>query len=1169
MISDWLAVFTALGYLAFLFALALWGDLEGRRLFTGRLRGSLYALGLCVYCTSWTFFGSVGLASVSGFDFLPIYLSPIIVFVFGRKLLARVVRLAKTNNLTTVADFVSARYGKAEGVAALVALVALVGVTPYVALQIKAISASFMMVRHFIAAGALTPPAGADAWIVPMVAAALAAFTVAFGARRVEARQHLPGVMLAICSESIVKLAAFLAAGGFVVWGMFGGPLDLARQALAEPRVSEVFLRWPDPWVWSSVTLMSACAVVLLPRQFHVAVVENRHPADLRRAGALFPAYLILINLFVAPMAAAGLLLCPEPEFNRDMTVLALPLIGGSPAMALLAMVGGFAAAAAMVVMSCLALSVMISNDLVIPLLLRWSALRPRLGSTDIGRLILSIRRAAIVGLISLGYVFLTVANEASLASIGVLSFTAIAQIAPAFVGGLVWRRANARGAAAGLLVGAGLWLALLLAPALSGHADAGAAAMPIHAMAKAALLCLAGNVAAFIAFSLSRPCNQIEHVQAAIFIGDQAQPRRLPSRAWSSAIQINELEGLVARYLGAERARAAFRGFFAQRRKREPDEATVDADTLRFAEQTLAGALGAASSRLVLSLALRRRNLSRAAALDIVDEASAAIQRNEHMLQHAIDFAQQGISVFDAELKLVFWNREFHNMFDYPPHLAKVGASLADMVRHDVQRGLFGDGSGEEFTRQRLEMLIGSVDPVRLPMAQAGAGGFGVVELRGARMPEGGLVVTYTDVTQQVEAEQALAQINETLELRVRERTDELMAMNKELERAKAAADEANVSKTRFLAAASHDILQPLNAARLFATALAERTGALQGGGAMSEAVALARNVDASLHAVEDILTALLDMSRLDAGAMKPELTTFHIADILGQLQIEFAPLAAEKGLKLVFSPCAMAVRSDRRLLRRLLQNLVSNAIKYTNSGSVLVGCRRQRGRLRIEVWDTGPGIPESKRKAVFREFERLENGSGGAHGLGLGLSIVERLARVLGHRIELRSWPGRGSVFSVEAPAAPVTAATAQAAAPSGATMRHQPLAGLVVAAFDDEPRILEGMVALLQGWGCAVVAAETRGQAESRLAARGLIPQVLIADYHLGPEVGIDVIAHMRRTFGEGLPAILLTADRTQSVFQEAERSGIALLNKPIKPAALRALLAQWHVTRMAAE
>src|SRR5690606_7265244 len=264
------------------------------------------------------------------------------------------------------------------------------------------------------------------------------------------------------------------------------------------------------------------------------------------------------------------------------------------------------------------------------------------------------------------------------------------------------------------------------------------------------------------------------------------------------------------------------------------------------------------------------------------------------------------------------------------------------------------------------------------------------VVEVRSNRMPDGGIVVTYTDITPTVEAAEALERANENLERRVKERTEELTRLNAELARAKAEADEANISKTRFLAAASHDILQPLNAARLYATSLVERKR-------IGDEAKLAGNIDASLEAVEEILGALLDISRLDTGAMKPELSNFRIDEVFCQLDVEFAPLAAEKGLKLKFAPSSLAVRSDRRLLRRLLQNLVSNAIKYTPHGRVLIGCRRRGGLLRIEVIDTGLGIPQAKQRVIFQEFQRLEQGARVARGLGLGLSIVERIARVL----------------------------------------------------------------------------------------------------------------------------------------------------------------------------
>ncbi|MCZ8100370.1 MAG: hybrid sensor histidine kinase/response regulator, partial [Burkholderiales bacterium] len=324
---------------------------------------------------------------------------------------------------------------------------------------------------------------------------------------------------------------------------------------------------------------------------------------------------------------------------------------------------------------------------------------------------------------------------------------------------------------------------------------------------------------------------------------------------------------------------------------------------------------------------------------------------------------------------------------------------------------------------------------------------------------------------------------------------------------------------------------------------------------------------VDASLEAVEEILTALLDISRLDSGAMKAELSSFRIDDILNQLRLEFEPVAREKDLDLVFVPCSLTVRSDRRLLRRLLQNLVSNAIKYTPRGRVLVGVRRLRGNLRVEVWDTGLGIPPSKQKEVFREFQRLDQGARAARGLGLGLSIVERIGRVLDHRIKLRSQLGRGSMFSVEVPiTAPIPAAAPKAAeAPPIAT----PLAGLTVLCIDNEPTILDGMKTLLGGWGCDVVVAASPDEALEAMEARKAAPDIIIADYHLDEGDGLDAITVLRGKFGAETPAVLLTADRTPAVRDAAAGKKIHVLNKPLKPAALRALLAQWRSLRAAAE
>jgi signal transduction histidine kinase/CheY-like chemotaxis protein len=434
------------------------------------------------------------------------------------------------------------------------------------------------------------------------------------------------------------------------------------------------------------------------------------------------------------------------------------------------------------------------------------------------------------------------------------------------------------------------------------------------------------------------------------------------------------------------------------------------------------------------------------------------------------------------------------------------------------------------------------------------------VIEVRANRMPGGGTVTTFTDITPSVEAAEALERANETLERRVRERTQELERLNTELARAKAIAEEANVSKTRFLAAASHDILQPLNAARLYVTSLVERQGA-------GEEARLVGNIDASLEAIEEILGALLDISRLDAGAMKPEIASFRIDELLRQLAVEFAPQAREKGLDLVFVPCSLTVKSDRRLLRRLLQNLVSNAVKYTQHGRVLVGCRYRGERLRLDVYDTGIGIPASKQRAIFGEFHRLDTGARVARGLGLGLSIVERIARVLDCEVEVSSTVGHGSHFSVTVPRAPALPREAAQDLLRRADA-GQP-AGMVVLCIDNEPKILDGMESLLSGWGCKVMKAPDLPTALSHTRAAAEKPNGLLVDYHLDNGTGVEAIAALREVCAYELPAILITADRGANVRAAARREGIQVLYKPVKPAALRALLAQWRTHRVAAE
>ena len=1167
---------TAIGYVFFLFLIAWWGDGAGRRFVSGRSRAVVYALSLAVYCTSWTYYGSVGLASEHGLDFLPIYIGPILVIGLGAPFIARIANLARAQNVTTVADFVSARYGKSQAVAAVAALIALIGSAPYVALQLKAVAPTVLMVVDSFDRARLTPDTPSTSFYLA-VSLLLAGFAMAFGTRRINPKEHQDGLILAIAVELIVKLIAFLAVGAFVVWRLNDGIIDLTEIAQSDPKIAAVIQTPPNPAVWAVTTLLSAFAIVLLPRQFHVAVVENHDERGIRTAAWLFPAYLVLINLFVAPLAIAGLKIFPDGSINRDLTVLALPLSAGAHGVALLTMVGGISAATGMVVVESVALAITISNDLVMPLLLRRRGAQAPAAEGDIGALVLWVRRIAILGVLALGFAYERVTGKTGLVSIGLLSFAAVAQIAPAFLGGLFWRRGTARGAIAGMTAGSLAWLYLLLLPsirpdpALAGFlahgplaiawlSPAALVAFAPNALVGGVILSLAANVVAFVAFSLTRQPSALERAQASAFAGVGLGGKPQAFRLWRSSTTAGELEAAVARYLGAGRARRAFITFMRERGFVYDPTLEAGAQLVRHAEFLLSPAIGASTSRQVLSLLLRPRTVSGQSALKLIDEASAAIQSSRDQLQHALDHARQGVSVFDANLALTAWNREFADLFNLPPAMLRHGVGLDEIVRFNAGRGAYGPGDSEDFVAERVASLLYDDQPNRLRLFSTNR----VIEVRSARLPDGGIVTTYTDVTQTVQVEEALEAANEMLERRVDERTAELQRLNAELERAKNEADAANLSKTRFLAAASHDILQPLNAARLYASSLTEGVNRID----PEERKNLARNVDVSLEAVEEIIGALLDISRLDAGATRPEISDVPVADLMRLLEIEFGALARAKGLDLVFVPTTLAVRTDRRLMRRLLQNLISNALKYTLSGRVLVGCRRASGAVRIEVWDTGLGIPPEHERAVFVEFKRLDQGARVARGLGLGLSIVERLGRVLEHGVGLRSRPGKGSVFFVTAPLgrAPLKP-RADAGAPEPVAA-GEPLDGLKVLAIDNEPRVLEGLRVLLERWGCVIATAHGLAEALDGLDAFGP-PDVIVADYHLDSGDGVAAIRALRKRFGRNIAAILATADRSPEVRDQAEREDVVVMNKPLKPAPLRAQLTRYGALREAAE
>lgn len=1166
MLSGWAIISTALLYLLLLFAVASYGDRKAATKRSERRgRPVIYALSLAVYCTSWTYFGGVGLAAERGYEFLAIYIGPILMFTVGMPVIRRIVHLAKTEKLTSIADFLGARYGKNPTIAAVVALIAVIGTIPYIALQLKAVSSSVTIMVSDAALEGLGPFFPTDVSL--MLALLLAGFAVIFGTRHTDATEHQNGLILAVATESVVKLLAFTAVGLFVTFFLFSGPADLFEKATGDGRVMEALNYNTAPARWLTLIMLSAFAIVILPRQFHVTVVENRTESELRTARYLFPLYLVAINLFVIPIAIAGLLFFGDPG-SGDQFVLQLPLANDIGWLSLATFIGGFSAATAMVIVASVAVAIMISNDLVMPTLLRRNIIRRDSDWSDFTGAILKIRRTAIFVILLLGYAYYRAANiNAGLASIGLLSFASIAQIAPALFGGLIWKRANARGAIAGLCAGMVVWAYFLFIPSFGGPDNSSVASAILsflvpftdifsgnHSdpLVNGVVLSLLANTALFVIGSLSRPARSLERIQAGVFIPQRAKARPVQDD-WQTSITVEQLKQATTKYLGAQRAERSFRTFETTHGRQLDSDAPADMELVRYAEQLLGSAIGSASARLVLSLLFQKDDDRSSDTARLLDEASEALHYNRDLLQSALAQMNQGITVFDRANRLSVWNRRFRSLLDLPESVGQVGVPLEDIITILADRGDLESGQ----IRRTIDNFLTMDASWTLTLQKSQR----IIEIRSNPMPDNAVVTTYADITDRVASAKALSRANETLEQRVATRTAELVRVNEELAQARAIAEEANLGKTRFLAAAGHDILQPLNAARLYSSSLVERLGE-------SENRDLVGNIDSSLESVESILGAVLDISRLDTGAMKPQVSSFALSDVLRRIETEFQPVAAENNVRLTVLPTTVMVRSDPNLLRRLIQNLVSNAIKYTHHGRVLVGVRHRGDKISVQVVDTGIGIPSSSLKTVFNEFTRLDEGTRTAAGLGLGLSIVDRIARVLDHPVHVSSAAGRGSDFRVEIPIETNISRVLKTPARGSRSGGSSNLDGLSVLCIDNELKILDGLELLMGGWNCRVEVAESLRILRESLARQSEPPHAIIADYHLDDGDGIEAVGLVRQHWGFDIPAVLATADRTPDVRGRAEAQSISIFNKPLKPAALRAFLNQIAAARKSA-
>ncbi len=1091
-----------LAYIAILFGFAAWAERDGQGRLKAGLRMPAYMLALAVFCTSWTFYGAVGTAATAGWTYLPIYLGPIFLYLFGSGFIRKLVDAVKSDGATSISDFIGGRFGKSRVVAALVTLIAVLGIIPYIALQLRSVGTSF---------AALT---GVRTSFLPMAATAalLALFAMLFGTRRYEPSARNEAVLFAIAVESVVKIAALMVVGIFATLVYFNASpadqqvgLDHFRLNFAPSALSgDVIV----------IALVSMAAVICLPRQFYIGVIEAESSDDVSAARLPFVAYLLITTVLVVPITIAGLSLIGNAT-RPDLYVLNLPLQSGATWIGLIAFVGGFSAATAMVLVESIALSTMVSNDLIAPLLLRNTRLAER---RDFGRLMLNIRRGTILAIMGAALAWAVgIHAQESLASIGLVAFAAMAQFAPALVMAVYRQRGDDKAIIAGLSAGLLLWLYTLAIPLIIPPDIAsslrGTLADPnallgfsgFSPITHGVLWSIGGNMLAY-----------------GIVAARRVQPRAIPQlwrqsgSAGGAVSDMGSLGDFVSRFVTRHHFDDAIGDY-------DP-AAPVDGQSARAAERLIAGVVGGPSARALMSSALSGATLSHEDVTRLLDESVQSLQFSKGLLAATLENIDPGVSVVDRDLNLVAWNSRYLDLFAYPPGLVRIGAPVAELIRYNALQGECGPGEVEDHVERRLNHMRSanhhSFERVR-PDGR-------VLKTVGGPMPGGGYVMCFTDITAEAEARAAVERANAELETRVADRTAELSQANAALAR-------ADEDKTRFLAAASHDLLQPLHAARLFSAALGRDLDGRQ--------KQILERVDRSIDSADALLRSLLDISKLDAGGIVPQPRLIALDDLLGDIVATMSPLAAEKNLSLRYVPTSAQVHSDPVLLRSIVQNFLSNAIRYTDHGGIVVGVRRRGREKRIDVVDSGPGIAPDKQEVIFREFERLD--SGNDSGIGLGLAIVERTARLLGASIALRSRLGKGSRFSVTLQRPDMRDRSLTSVADAGLKPLSEQRA-LSILIVDDKPDNIEAMASYLKAGGHYSIAAHSSAEA---LGAAGPF-DVALVDFDLGEtgHNGLNLIAALRAR-QPSLRCALVTAERGPDVAVPAHAAGVDILAKPV--------------------
>lgn len=1096
MLTPSIVLFACIAWTALLFGVALWGERRGHRL--SKAWPLIYALSLAVHCTAWTYYGAASQGLQWGFPIPPTLAGMALIFAFGLPFLLRLGRLAKQHNSATIADLVVARLRADRGLGFTITLVALFGIIPYIALQLKAVSQGLGALL-----GDRFAPAAAQLDMSFWFALTMAAFTLLFGARKASATEPNRGIVVALGLESVLKLVALLAIGLYAALSVrqAGTPLLEKMAQLPPPAIMPDYL---------TMVALGAISAFTLPHQFHVGVVELRQTSDLRTARWLFPVYLLLIGLPSVPMALAGAAQLPA-SVSPDLYVLALPQAGGHHLLALLAYLGSLSAATGMMILSGLTLSIMLGNHGFGSRLL--DGIAGGAAAADLRPRVLAFRRAGILAVFLMSWLYSRAMSDTeALSDFGLMSFTALSQLAPAVLLAVYRPRTPSPAIIAGIVLGSLAWLWLVLLPMVIPATPPASGPDDLHWLSVVSLRLQSGHIAISMGASLAVNLLTVALVSRAV---RPSLPRR------RDAVAAASLRRTAGRFLGQERARQLMDGHAGQ---------LLDDDRVITIERELSAVVGAGMARLLVEAARDGGAAPLDAVTRAVGEATQALRFNQRLLEAALENMSQGISVVDAQLQLVAWNSRYAALFKFPPELLQVGQPVVNLTAWALAELKIGDGPGDSrdkaLQRRAAHMRRGTPH-----LSERIFPDNTIVEIRGNPMPGGGYVATFTDVTAFRRAEEALKRSNETLERRVQDRTARL-------EQAVHEAERANVAKTRFLTAVGHDLIQPLHAAQLLTDAMSQHIE--------SEFLdSFLRQIRGALDSTDDLLSGLLDISRLEAGGLVADPRPFALSTVLDPLAQEFAVLAAARGLQFRHVRSQAWVHSDPLLLRRVLQNFLANAIRYTRHGGVLLGVRRQGQALLIGVHDTGPGIAPEQQAVVFEEFHRVDRSNG--QGLGLGLTIAHRIADLLHAPLHLRSVPEHGSAFSISVQRA-VPPATPRSSPPAAGSSA---LKGVRVLVVDNDPDALEAMRQLLLSWGCDVIAA---GQADD-IGPSAHEAALWLFDYHL--DDGDTGVALWKRLVGMHgpRPTVILSADAGSDTREAVRGVGLSLLNKPFKPLALR--------------